>query len=55
MIQTESRAQITKAQVKGYRLYLEDNREPQIIIKQDNEIIRFEFQKETVRRIEGED
>lgn len=55
MIQIESRVQITKVQVKGYRFYLEDNRELQIIIKQDNEIIRFEFQKEIVRRIEGED
>lgn len=45
MLQTESKAQIMKAQVERYRLYLEGNRKPQISIKQDNEIIRCQLQK----------
>ena len=33
-------------QVKGFKLYLEDNQEPQISMTQANEIIRFELQKD---------
>lgn len=46
MVQTKNKAQITKAQVhqvKRFRLYLQNNRESQVSIKQDTEIIRFEL------------
>lgn len=33
-------------QAERYRLYLKDNREPQISIKQNNEIIRCQLQKD---------
>lgn len=50
MVQT-MKAQVHR--VKGFKLYPEDNREPQISMTQDNEIIRFELQKDHFSKESG--